>query len=66
LNLNKPFNFSAWAAESTTLAKDVVYKGIANGGEVSTAYTNKGVKVARQRVAWGGYRLAALLNAIWP
>jgi hypothetical protein len=66
LNLNNPFNFSGWAAESTTLAKDVAYKGIANGGKPSAAYTSKGVKVARQRVAWGGYRLAALLNAIWP
>jgi hypothetical protein len=66
LNLNDPFNFSAWATESTTLAKDVVYKGIANGGKPSAAYTSKGVKVVRQRVAWGGYRLAALLNAIWP
>lgn len=66
LNLSDPFNFSAWAAESTTLAKDVAYKGIANGGKPSAAYTSKGVKVVRQRVAWGGYRLAALLNAIWP
>jgi hypothetical protein len=65
LKLNDPFNFAAWAGESSTLAKDVAYKGIADGGNPSAAYTSKGVKVARQRVAWGGYRLAALLNAIW-
>lgn len=66
LHLDDPLNFSAWADESTTLAKDVVYKGIKNGAKPGTAYKNKGVKVARQRVAWGGYRLAALLNSIWP
>jgi hypothetical protein len=66
VKLNDPFNFSAWADESTTLAKDVTYKGIANGSKPSAAYKSKSIKVVRQRVAWGGYRLAALLNAIWP
>jgi hypothetical protein len=66
LKLKDPFNFNAWANESTTLAKDVTYKGIVNGSTPSTAYKNKSIKVVRQRVAWGGYRLAALLNAIWP
>ena len=66
LNLNEPMNFQAWADESFALAKDVAYKGIANGGKPTKAYTNRGVKVARKRVAWGGYRLAALLNSIWP
>jgi len=66
LKLNDPFNFSAWADESTTLAKDVTYKGIANGSKPTAAYKKKSIKVVRQRVAWGGYRLAALLNAIWP
>jgi hypothetical protein len=66
LKLDDPFNFSAWADESTTLAKDVAYKGIKNGTKPTAAYKSKSLKVARQRVAWGGYRLAALLNAIWP
>jgi len=66
LKLDDPYNFVAWADESTTLAKDVAYKGIENGAKPSAAYKNKAVKVARQRVAWGGYRLAALLNSIWP
>ena len=66
LKLDDPFNFQSWADESFTLAKDVAYKGITNGAKPSAAYKNKSTKVARQRVAWGGYRLAALLNSIWP
>lgn len=66
IKLNDPFNFSAWANESFQLAKDVTYKGITDGATPSAAYNAKAVKVARKRVAWGGYRLAALLNSIWP
>jgi len=66
LKLDDPFNFTAWADESLTLAKDVAYKGITKGAKPNAAYKNASVKVVRQRVAWGGYRLAALLNAIWP
>ena len=66
LKLNDPTNYQAWADESFDLAKSVVYKGISNGGKPTAAYNTKGVKVARKRVAWGGYRLAALLNSIWP
>ncbi|HKP38829.1 MAG TPA: S1/P1 nuclease [Pyrinomonadaceae bacterium] len=66
LKLNDPTNYQAWADESFALAKSVVYKGIANNGKPTAAYKTKGLKVARQRVAWGGYRLAALLNSIWP
>lgn len=66
LNLDDPFNFHAWSEESFALARDVAYKGMKNGTKPSVAYRNKAVKVARKRVAWGGYRLAALLNAIWP
>ena len=66
LKLDDPLNFTAWAAESLTLAKGVAYKGIKNGAKPTAAYNAKAVKVARKRVAWGGYRLAALLNSIWP
>ena len=66
LKLNDPFNYPAWANESFTLAKSDVYNGVSNGLEPSAAYKSKGLKIARQRVAWGGYRLAALLNSIWP
>ena len=63
LKLNDPFNFQSWADESFALAKNVAYNGVANGSKPTASYQSKGVKVARQRVAWGGYRLAALLNA---
>jgi len=66
LKLNDPFNFEAWAEESFQLAQDVAYKGIQSGKKPSAAYNQKALKVARKRVAWGGYRLAALLNSIWP
>ena len=66
LKLDDPFNFSSWANESFILSKDFAYQGISNGSTPTAAYKSKGIKVARQRVAWGGYRLAALLNAIWP
>lgn len=66
IKLNDPFNFPAWANESFGLAKSVAYNGMSNGVEPNLAYRTKGVKVSRQRAAWGGYRLAALLNAIWP
>jgi len=66
LKLNEPLNFSGWAGESFALAKSTAYKGMRNGVTPSAAYNTKARKVARQRVAWGGYRLAALLNSIWP
>ena len=66
VNLDDPFNYKAWADESFNLAKTVAYKGIKNGGKPSAAYNATSTKVARKRVAWGGYRLASLLNSIWP
>lgn len=66
LNLGNPTDFAGWAGESHTLAKDVAYKGITNNGTPSAAYNRTSARVARKRVAWGGYRLAALLNSIWP
>jgi hypothetical protein len=66
LKLDEPFNYAAWAAESEAFAKSTAYKGMKNGAKPSAAYNKASLKVVRQRVAWGGYRLAALLNAIWP
>ena len=66
VKLNDPFNFQGWADESFALARTTAYEGIINGGTPTAAYNTRALKVARQRVAWGGYRLAALLNAIWP
>ena len=66
LNLNNPTDFEGWSGESHHLAKDVAYKGITNNGTPTAAYNRTATRVARKRVAWGGYRLAALLNSIWP
>ena len=66
LKLNEPFAFKDWADESFVLAKDTVYKGMQNGSTADAIYISNGTKVARKRVAWAGYRLAALLNSIWP
>jgi len=66
IGLDNPTNFSGWADESFELAKDVAYKGITNNATPTAAYNRAALKVARKRVAWGGYRLAALLNSIWP
>lgn len=66
VKIKDPFNFKAWSDESFALAKSVAYNGITNGVTPSATYRTAALKVANQRVAWGGYRLAALLNSIWP
>lgn len=66
IKLDDPTNYAAWADESFALAKEVAYNGMTNGTKPTPAYKRKALKVARKRVAWGGYRLAALLNSIWP
>jgi hypothetical protein len=66
LKLNDPFNFKSWADESFVLAKNTAYQGLRSCDTPTPIYNTNALKVARQRVAWGGYRLAALLNAIWP
>jgi hypothetical protein len=66
IGLGNPTNYSGWADESFELAKDVAYDGINNNSIPTAAYNRAALKVARKRVAWGGYRLAALLNSIWP
>lgn len=61
-----PFNYCGWAEESLQLAEDVAYPGITDGAQPTKLYNQKALKVVHMRVAWGGYRLAELLNAIWP
>lgn len=66
VKLNDPFNYSAWADESFALAREVAYRGVTNGSKPNATYRAASLRVVRKRVAWGGYRLAALLNSIWP
>jgi S1/P1 nuclease len=66
LKLNAPFDFKGWADESTQLAQQAAYADIGEGQTPTAAYNARGIEIARKRVAFAGYRLAALLNAIWP
>jgi S1/P1 nuclease len=66
VKLDDPFNFDAWSRESNDLAQHAAYQDIAEGQAPSSTYKTRGVEIARKRVAFAGYRLAALLNAIWP
>jgi len=61
-----PFDFAGWANESLELAEDVAYKDITPNSQPSKKYNQAALKIVHRRVAWGGYRLAELLNAIWP
>ena len=61
-----PADFERWAKESSTLARNTAYKNIRQHQVPSRRYNQAALRVAERRVAWGGYRLAALLNSIWP
>jgi hypothetical protein len=60
-----PFNFDAWAKESFELSRDFVYKGLKENSPANAEYNKAAIQIVHRRIAWGGYRLAALLNAIW-
>ena len=64
--VRSPTFYSTSADESNALAKTVAYKNVASGKQPNATYRTKALKVARKRVAFAGYRLAALLNDIWP
>jgi hypothetical protein len=54
-----------WVVESNTLARQVVYKNITEGGAPSKAYTDAAQKLSRRRLALAGYRMAGVLNALF-
>ena len=68
IHLDDPTNFQAWADESSFLAQKYAYdnKRLVPESSVTARYKKSGIWLARRRVAWGGYRLAALLNSVWP
>jgi hypothetical protein len=66
LRLDNPPDFAGWAMESSDLAQRKAYDGLTPGGTPDAHYRREGTRIARRRVAWGGYRLAALLNSIFP
>ena len=61
-----PYNYADWANESDKIATTFVYKGIVAGQVPSDDYVSQGQGIAQYRVLTAGYRLAALLEAIWP
>ena len=61
-----PFDFAGWAHEGLELAEDVAYKDITPNSQPSEKYNKAAIKTVHRRVLWGGYRLAELLNTIWP
>lgn len=66
LHLNNTTDFAAWASESSDLAQRKAYDGLMPNGSPNAAYKKEGTRIARRRVAWAGYRLAALLNSVFP
>lgn len=61
-----PYNYADWAKESSDIADTFVYQGVEAGKVPSDDYVAKGQQIAQYRVLTAGYRLAALLEAIWP
>jgi hypothetical protein len=61
----KDGNVEHWINESSSLAQSVAYN-TEEGAKPTKAYVKKAQKTVRMRVAMGGYRLAALLNSIYP
>lgn len=58
------YDYSAWSDESEKIAETFVYKGLVANAAPKPAYVKKAQQITQQRVAWAGYRLAALLNDI--
>ncbi len=58
-------DFNVWAIESFHLAQTTAYVGITEKAKPSQTYLQN-AQVAERRVIWAGFRLAALLNSIWP
>jgi hypothetical protein len=61
-----PFDYEKWAGESFAIAQTNVYTTLKAGKQPSASYNAAAIAIAQRRVALAGYRLAALLNAIWP
>ena len=62
----KDLSVKQWVAESHDLAVSAAYKGIRQGAKPSRAYQERAQGVAGRRLAMAGYRLAELLNEIYP
>lgn len=56
----------AWVMESHRLARNVAYQGIRPGQAPSAAYLARSRRVVARQLALAGYRLADLLNGLFP
>jgi hypothetical protein len=65
-NKGTAFDFNTWAQESFTLAKQQVYTDLVPRKAIPQSYMDRCTPIAERRVVWAGYRLAKLLNTIWP
>src|SRR5262249_8585542 len=54
------YGYESWSKESFELAKSAVYPGLEPGVLPSQKYISIAVPIVERRVAWAGYRLAAL------
>lgn len=54
-------NPESWANEQIQIVKDIVHNGIPFDSELTDDYIQKGIAVCEERIALGGYRLAAAL-----
>ena len=58
--------FEAWAREGVEIAKNSVYpRSLRRGRLPSDAYRRNAFETAKEAIALGGYRLAALLNELF-
>jgi hypothetical protein len=62
----KDLDVHHWVEEGHELAISSAYNGIKQNGIPSGRYQTRAQSVCRKRLAMGGYRLAALLNEIYP
>jgi hypothetical protein len=58
----EPGKFDVWEKESVDIATTEVYKGVKRYEEPSNDYKKKAFKIAEERLALAGYRMAELFN----
>jgi len=61
-----PTDFVGWSKESFEIATHSVYNGLTENAKPGAEYTSASIKIIDKRIAWAGYRLATLLNTLWP
>ncbi len=62
----KNLDVQQWVEESNRLARDFVYAKIKENETPSQAYADEAKKITGRRIALAGYRLANVLNNLYP